>query len=160
MSVITFQCDESNREIIKEKFLKALHEHYSGSVYPNTKVKYEHEGEEVYAARLTELMNNELCQCTIEDESIKFEFDTTEDAGFSIASSVYQTGMGYCDEGLTFLKPLFESIVKALPDVTFEAQCECYDKWNSEEYCCSYDGETFECDAEWMEYEDFEYPEE
>ena len=82
------------------------------------------------------------------------EFDSTEDAGFMIASSVYGTGMGYSDEGLTFLKPVFDAFMEQMPDVCFEGECECCDKWVCEEFSCSYDGENFECDAEWMDYEE------
>lgn len=48
-------------------------------------------------------------------------------------------------------------IMKAFPDVCFEAECECYDNWVSEESQCSYDGEEFECDAEWADFEEFEF---
>jgi hypothetical protein len=84
---------------------------------------------------------------------LRIEFDSTEDVGFLIASGVYGTGMGYSDDGLTYLKPLFDSIIREISDVSFEAECECYDKWISDEYCCSYDGKNFECNAEWMDYE-------
>jgi hypothetical protein len=62
--------------------------------------------------------------------------------------------MGYSDDGLTFLKPVFDELMKELPDVCFEADCECFDKWTSDEYSCSYDGKTFECNAEWMEWDE------
>ncbi|MEE0965551.1 MAG: hypothetical protein U0L85_00705 [Bacilli bacterium] len=99
-------------------------------------------------------MKNELCKIEDTDDGICVEFDSTEDAGNSIASEVYGTGMGYCDLGLTYLKPLFNKIVKTFPNITFEADCECYDNWVSEEYHCSYDGENFTTDAEWAEYDD------
>lgn len=154
MSVIVFKCDSERVEEVKQKFWSILHSHYSGTVFPNTHVKYENEGEDVYAKRLSDLMTTELCNIEETEDGLRIEFDSTEDAGFSIASSVYGTGMGYSDEGLTYLKPLFDEIVNELPDVSFEAECECYDKWVSDEYHCSYDGENFECDAEWMDYEE------
>ena len=113
-------------------------------------MKYENEGKEVYAARLNELMEKELCKVEETEEGISVEFDSTEDAGFSIADNVYGTNMGYSDNGLTFLKPVFDELMKQMPDVCFEAECECSDSWVCEEYSCSYDGEIFECDAEWF----------
>ena len=154
MSIILFKCSPERKEEVKNKCWNILHEHYYYSVSPNTKVKYENEGETVYRRRLNELMQDELCKIEDIEDGIRVEFDSTEDAGFSIASSVYGTGMGYCDDGLTFLKPVFDELLKELPDVCFEAECECYDKWVSEEYHCSYDGNTFECDAEWAEYDE------
>lgn len=154
MSVIVFKCEDDRREDVKNKFWEILRDHYLGTVYPNTRVKYDNEGEEVYAKRMDELMKDELCKVENVDEGVRIEFDSTEDAGFSIADGVYGTGMGYSDEGLTFLKPLFEELIKQMPDICFEAECECYDKWVSDEYECSYDGECFECNAEWMDYEE------
>lgn len=154
MSVIVFKCVDENKAAIKKKVFDIIHNHYSGTVFPNTKVKYDHEGEEVYSQRLTELMNESLCVFEDVPEGIRVEFDTTEDAGFMIADCVYHTGMGYCDEGLTYLKPLFDEFLEKMPGVCFEGECECSDKWVCDEYHCSYDGENFECDAEWMEYEE------
>lgn len=154
MSVILFKCEEERKEELRSKCWQILHDHYSGSVFPNTRVKYENEGEDVYAKRLNNLMKSELCKIEDTEDGVRVEFDSTEDAGFSIADSVYGTGMGYSDEGLTFLKPVFDELMQQMPDVCFDAECECYDKWVSEEYHCSYDGENFECDAEWMEYEE------
>jgi hypothetical protein len=154
MSVINFRCTSEQKEDVKKKVWNILHEHYSSTVFPNTRVKYEDEGEDVYSSRLNKLMESELCKVEDTEEGIQFEFDSTEDAGFSIASAVYGTGMGYSDDGLTFLKPVFDALLKELPEICFEAECECYDKWVSEEYSCSYDGTNFECDAEWMEFEE------
>lgn len=151
MSVILFHCDSDKKEEVKNKCWEILHEHYYDSVYPNTHVEYENEGDDVYRSRLNELMQAELCKIEYTEDGIRFEFDSTEDAGFSIASGVYGTGMGYSDDGLTFLKPVFDALIKELPDICFEAECECFDKWVSEEYSCSYDGKYFDCDAEWME---------
>ena len=153
MSVILFKCGDERKEEVKKKCWEILYDHYSGTVFPNTKVKYEHEGHEVYSERLKTLMKESLCKIDDVEGGIRVEFDSTEEAGFMIADSVYGTGMGYSDEGLTFLKPVFDGLIQELPDVCFEAECECYDKWVSDEYHCSYDGENFECDAEWMDHE-------
>ena len=152
MSVINFKCSPEMREEVKTKCWNILQEHYFGSVFPNTRVEYKHEGKDVYLQRLNELMQAELCKVDDTEDGVRVEFDSTEDAGFSIASGVYGTGMGYSDDGLTFLKPVFDELMKELPDVCFEATCECYDKWVSDEYECSYDGNDFECDAEWAEF--------
>jgi hypothetical protein len=154
MSVILFKCENERKEDVKRKFFNILHDHYSDTVFPNTNVEYKHEGKDVYAERLMELMKSELCKVDDTDDGVRFEFDSTEDAGFTIAMGVYGTGMGYSDQGLTFLKPVFDALMKEMPDICFEAECECCDNWVSEEYSCSYDGETFECDAEWMDYEE------
>lgn len=154
MSVINFKCSPEQREEVKTKCWNAVHEHYSDTVYPNTNVKYENEGAAVYNKRLDDLMQSELCKVEETDDGLRFEFDSTEDAGFSIASGVYGTGMGYSDNGLTFLKNLFENLIKAMPDITFEAECECCDNWVSEEYTLVYDGSELSGDAEWFEYEE------
>ena len=154
MSVINFKCSPEQRDDVKKKCWSAIHKHYINSVFPNSNVQYKKEGKDVYSSRLDDLMTVELCKIEDTEEGISVEFDTTEDAGFSIASAVYGTNMGYCDEGLTFLKTLFDDIVQALPEIPFEAECECYDEWVSEEYSCSYDGKTLTGDAEWLNYED------
>ncbi len=154
MSVILFKCSPEKKEDVKKNVWNVLHQHYSGTVYPNTRVQYEHEGDEVYAARLHDLMKASLCKIEDKDNGIRVEFDSTEDAGFEIAHCVYGTSMGYSDEGLVFLKPVFDAFIKTMPDICFEGECECSDKWTCEEYHCSYDGENFECDAEWMEWEE------
>lgn len=154
MSVINFKCYLEQKEEVKNICWDILHKHYMESVSPNTNVDYEDEGEEVYAMRLTELMKNELCKVEDTEDGIQFEFDSTEDAGYSIAENVYGTSMGYSDNGLTYLEPVFDALIKQMPDVDFEAECECYDNWVSEEYSCSYIDGYFECDAEWMEDEE------
>lgn len=160
MSTIIFRCEEERKEELKSGVWRILHEHYSDTVFPNSNVKYEDEGSEIYTQRLYELMETELCKIDDTEDGVRVDFDSTEDAGFTIACGVYGTGMGYSDQGLTFLRPVFEAIMKEFPDVCFEAECECYDNWVSEEYQCSYDGECFECDAEWAEFdEDFEFEE-
>jgi hypothetical protein len=154
MSVILFKCGIERKEDVKKKCWAILHDHYSGTVFPNTNVDYKHEEKDVYAERLMELMKSELCKVDDTEDGVRFEFDSTEDAGFTIAMGVYGTGMGYSDQGLTFLKPVFDALMKEMPDICFEAECECCDNWVSEEYSCSYDGENFECDADWMDYEE------
>ena len=156
MSVIHFKCASEKRDEVKKQCWDLVHEHYSNTVFPNSNVKYENEGVAVYAARLDDLMTANLCKTEDTDDGINFEFDSTEDAGFTIASGVYGTGMGYSDSGLTFLKPLFEAIVDKLPDVPFTAECECFDNWVSEEYHLEYDGKELSGDAEWLYYQEFE----
>lgn len=148
MSIIYFQCEPNRKEELQTGVWKILQEHYLSSVYPNTHVEYEDEGDDVYSERMDILMKEELCTVTDTEDGICVEFDSTEEAGFSIAGSVYGTDMGYSDDGLTYLKPVFEAIIKAFPDVCFEADCECWDKWISEEYHCSYDGKEFVSEEE------------
>ena len=152
MSIIYFKCQPNVKEELKNGVWKILHEHYFCSVFPNTRVKYEDEGEEVYRKRLDELMKVELCKVRDTEDGICVEFDSTENAGFSIADSVYGTYMGYCDDGLTYVTPIFKEIIKVFPNICFEADCECMDKWICEEYHCSYDGEMFVSEQE--EYEE------
>ena len=151
MSVIGFKCSDERKDEVKKIVWNILKNHYLSSVFPNTRVQYEHEGDEVYAKRMDELMRASLCKFEDTEDGVRFEFDSTEDAGFEIADCVYGTSMGYSDEGLTFLKPVFDAFIEQMPDVCFEGECECFDKWVSDEYHCSYDGETFECDSEWMD---------
>lgn len=154
MSVINFKCSPEQREAVKQKCWEIIHNHYSTSVYPNSNVDYKNEGKEVYAQRLTDLMASELCKVEETEDGLSFEFDSTEDAGFSIAMGVYGTGMGYSDNGLTFLKPIFIALVEQLPDISFEAECECSDNWVCEEYTCAYDGKELTGDAEWFDYDE------
>ena len=154
MSIVLFKCEDKFKEELKIGVFKILHKHYLNTVSPNTHVKYKDEGEGVYSHRLNELMKTNLCNIEDTDNGISLEFDSTEEAGFLIADSVYETSMGYSDDGLTYLKPLFDNFIKEFPEICFEAECQCYDKWISEEYNCSYDGKTFECDAEWMDFEE------
>ncbi len=153
MSIIRFKCAEEQKENVKNVFWDILLEHYYDSVYPNTKVEYKNEGDNIYKERLNELMLGYLCKVEATDDGVNIHFDSTEDAGFAIADNVYRTGMGYSDDGLTYLRPLFMTLVEKLPDICFEAECECADKWIYEEYECSYDGKTFESSAEWDEFE-------
>ena len=98
------------------------------------------EGKEVYRARIDALMLDELCSIADGEDSIAVEFDSTEDAGFAIAERVYGTGMGYSDEGLTCLPPLFKNIAKEFPGICFEADTECIDKWAEAYDHFSFDG--------------------
>lgn len=150
MSVISFKCLPEKREEVKNVYWNILLEHYLNTVSPNSNVEYNDEGKEVYTARINELMKTELCKVEETEDGIQIEFDSTEDAGYLIATSVYGTNMGYNDNGLTYLKNLFDKLIEQMPDVDFEAYCECYDNWVSEEYDCSYIDGYFECGAEWM----------
>jgi len=148
MSTITFCCSEKDKDALKAGVLEILRNHYFITVHPNTNAKYENEGEEVYRERLNQLMKNKLCRFEETDEGVLVEFDSTEDAGFAIADEVYHTAMGYSDNGLTYIDPIFEAIVKAFPSVSFEADTECADNWVYEENHYSYDGETLTKDDE------------
>ena len=148
MSTITFCCSEKDKDALKAGVLEILRNHYFITVHPNTNAKYENEGEEVYRERLNQLMKNKLCQFEETEEGVLVEFDSTEDAGFAIADEVYHTAMGYSDNGLTYIDPIFEAIVKAFPSVSFEADTECADNWVYEENHYSYDGETLTKDDE------------
>ena len=154
MSVINFKCAPDKREFVKKTCWEIIRTHYLDTVYPNTNVKYQNEGKEIYLERLNELMKTELCKTEETEDGLSFEFDSTEDAGFSIAMGVYGTGLGYSDNGLTFLKPIFTALVEQLPDVSFEAECECSDNWVCEEYTCTYDGKELTGDAEWFDYDE------
>ena len=142
MSIIAFRCQEDDKERVKNAVWKILTDHYYNTVFPNTNVKYDNEGDEVYLSRLDDLMNTELCSISDTEEGIAIEFDSTEDAGFSIADDVYHTSMGYSDQGLTFVDPIFEKIVSALPGIPFEADTDCSDEWVEEQSHYSYDGDT------------------
>lgn len=146
MSVINFKCTPEQREYIKQTCWEIIRDHYLDTVHPNTRVQYDDEGREVYSARLDKLMESDLCEVEETEEGIAFTFDSTEDAGFMIGDDVYHTGMGYSDDGLIYLQPLFDALIEKMPDITFETDCDCSDKWTCTEYHCSYDGETFESD--------------
>ena len=143
MSSILFSCTNEQKDALKTGVREILRNHYFSTVRPNTNVEYKDEGKEVYLARLDELMKKgDLCQIEDADTGITVEFDSTEDAGFSIAEEVYHTSMGYSDNGLTWVDPIFEAIVEKFPGICFEADVECSDKWVYEENHYSYDGET------------------
>ena len=140
MSVISFICKEEDRDALKEGVRKALRDHYFLTVLPNSNVKYENEGKDVYLARLDELMNNSLCSITDTEDGISVEFDLTEDAGYQITSEVYHTSMGYNDNGLSEINMLFEKIIKAFPKATFESDYVLDDGYSYEESHYSYNG--------------------
>ncbi len=142
MSIIVFRCQEDDKERVKNAVLKILRDHYYNTVFPNTNVNYDNEGDEVYLSRLDELMNTGLCNVNDTEDGVAVEFDSTEDAGFSIANDVYHTGMGYSDQGLTFVDPIFEKIVAELPGIPFEADTDCSDRWVEEQSHYAYDGDT------------------
>ena len=148
MSTIVFHCKLEEMEEIKKGVRSILKNHYFTSVYPNTKVEYDNEGEDVYLARLEELMDSELCTISDTEDGFTVEFDSTEDAGFLIADHVYRTSMGYSDNGLTFIDPVFDSIVEGFPDVLFEADTICADQWVYEENHYSYDGKKLSKDED------------
>ena len=147
MSTITFTCDESQKESIKKGIWSILKNHYFTSAFPNTNVEYENEGDEVYLARLDDLMKDSLCQVEDTGSGISVTFDSTEEAGFSIASEVYGTSMGYSDWGLTNIVPVFEEIFEQFPSVPFDAHAECADSWAELEYDVSSDGITLKINS-------------
>lgn len=142
MSIIKFVCTDERKEDIKSGVFDIIREHYLSTAFPNTNAVYENEGKDVYRARLDELMRTELCSIDETEDGIAVEFDSTEDAGSSIAQNVYGTGMGYSDEGLTYLIPLFKSIAEKFPDICFEADTECIDSWVESYDHYSYDGDV------------------
>ena len=89
MSTIKFTCDESQKESIKKGVWSILKNHYFASAIPNTNVEYEDEGDEVYLARLDDLMKDRLCQVEDTGSGISVTFDSTEEAGFSIRGIWY-----------------------------------------------------------------------
>ncbi len=147
MSTITFNCTDSQKEALKAGIWEIIREHYLSTVFPNSNVQYENEGKAVYRDRISKLMEAELCTVSDEDEGIIVEFDSTEDAGYSIAASVYGTDMGYSDQGLTYLFPLFKQIAEKFNGICFEADTECIDKWVKAANHFSYDGNTLTVDG-------------
>lgn len=147
MSTIRFFCSEDQKEGLKTGVWKIVQDHYLKTAHPNSNADYKDEGIEVYRARMDQLMSAELCKAEDTEDGITVEFDSTEDAGCAIAENVYGTGMGYSDEGLTFLIPLFKGIVKEFPHIRFEADTECYDDWVSAENLYAYDGVTLTMDG-------------
>lgn len=153
MSIITFTCEQNEKETLKKGVWNIIHQHYFSTVFPNSNAEYEDEGKEVYSERLKELMEDELCKVNETEDGVLFEFDSTEDAGFSIADSVYGTSMGYSDNGLTYIDPIFENIIKEFPNICFEADTECADKWVYECNHYSYDGENLSKEFENEEFD-------
>lgn len=153
MSIITFTCEAAKRDEIKSGVWSIIHQHYLHTAFPNSRVTYENEGEAVYSERLQELMKTSLCQLNDTEDGFSIEFDSTEDAGLQIAWGVYKTGMGYQDQGLTYIDPIFDKIIKQFPDVCFEAAAECDDGWSCEQSKYVYDGTqlTKTEDGDWEE---------
>jgi len=147
MSMITFHCTDAQRDALKTGIWALIRDHYLSTVFPNSNVSYDHEGEAVYRERLSTLMEAQLCTLSEDDEGIQVEFDSTEDAGYAIAESVYGTAMGYSDQGLTYLFPLFKAIAAQFGDIPFEADTECYDEWAESSNHFSYDGDTLTVDG-------------
>ncbi len=147
MSIINFICDNTKKEALKAGMWELIREHYLSTAFPNTNAEYSRESKEVYRARLDELMRETLCRIDDTENGVAVEFDSTEDAGCSIASSVYGTQMGYSDQGLTYLMPLFRNIAEKFSDVLFEADTECVDNWVKAYNHYSYDGATLTIDG-------------
>ena len=154
MSIIKFVCTEEQKQNIIKGVWEIIKEHYFRAATPNNTIRYEYEGEDVYLGRLDELMQADLCAIVDTDDGFSFTFDSTEDAGMAIAGEVYGTSMGYCDNGLTFVNPIFETITKRYKDIPFKAHCECYDSWVSIECDFSYDGKTLKIDD--VDYEKYQ----
>ena len=133
MSTIKFRCTDEQKLLLRLGIFEIMENHYFKSVHPNTNAEYEDEGEAVYRERLKKLVSEKLCVFEDTEDGLSVEFDSTEDAGFFIADEVYHTSMGYSDNGLTYIDPIFAAIVKAFPDICFEADTECSDKWIDEE---------------------------
>ena len=142
MSTITFACSDAQKEEIKAGVWAILKDHYITSAYPNTNVTYKRESKEVYLERLEKLMQNSLCQIEDTDHGVCIAFDSTEDAGMSIASEVYGTSMGYSDSGLTYIVPVFEKIYNQFSSIPFNAHAECADSWVEMEFTATADGKT------------------
>lgn len=147
MSVVNFICSDTQKKELKAGVWELIREHYLSTVFPNSNVEYEYEGKDVYRPRMEILMQDELCKIQVSEDGITVEFDSTEDAGFSIAASVYCTGMGYSDQGLTYLFPLFKKIAEEFSNICFEADTECVDKWVETYNHFSYDGNVLTVDG-------------
>ncbi len=147
MSTISFVCSDLQKEELKAGVWELIREHYLGTVFPNSNVEYKNEGVDVYKERMGELMKAELCTISDSDDGITVEFDSTEDAGHSIAMSVYGTNMGYSDQGLTYLFPLFKKIAEKFSSICFEADTECIDEWAEAYNHFAYDGSVLTVDG-------------
>lgn len=154
MSTIKFRCTDEQKLSLRSGIFEIMENHYFKSVHPNTNAEYEDEGEAIYRERLKKLVSEKLCVFEDTEDGLSVEFDSTEDAGFFIANEVYHTSMGYSDNGLTYIDPIFVAIVKAFPDICFEADTECSDKWIDEENHYSYDGAMLIKDDEEIDYDD------
>lgn len=147
MSVINFVCNDAQKEELKAGVWEIIREHYLSTAFPNSNCEFTYEGKDVYRPRMEELMQSELCHIEETDEGIAVDFDSTEDAGDSIAMSVYGTDMGYSDQGLTYLFPVFKKIAEKFPEICFEADTECIDKWVEAYNHFSYDGNVLTVDG-------------
>ncbi len=147
MSIINFVCSDTKKEDLKNSVWELIREHYLSTVFPNSNCKFTYEGKDVYRPRMEELMQNGLCTIEETGDGITVEFDSTEDAGDSIAESVYGTDMGYSDQGLTYLFPLFKKIAEKFSDICFDADTECIDKWAESYNHFAYDGSVLTVDG-------------
>ena len=141
MSTIHFICNNQEKENLIKGVSSILFNHYFSTVSPNSNVEFDYEGDDVYRNRLRDIFDK-LCTFEETEQGVLVEFDSTEDAGFIIAAEVYHTSMGYHDDGLTYIDPIFDSIIEKFPTVLFEADTVCADKWAYEENHYSYDGKT------------------
>ena len=149
MSVITFRCKEHEKEKVKSVVWEIIKDHYYHTVFPNSHVEYDKNAAETYLSGLDELMHAQLCSMEDTADGIAVTFDSTEDAGYAIAENVYHTLMGYNDQGLTYLYPIFEKIVAALPGIPFEADVEIEDEQiGYEEHHYSFDGKSLRADED------------
>ena len=76
MSVINFKCSSERKEEVKNICWNILNKHYLNTVSPNTRVKYEDEGMDVYETRMNELMKSKLCKVVDNEDGIQIEFDS------------------------------------------------------------------------------------
>lgn len=129
MSLIVFKCGKDIKEDVLNGFWKILHDHYMSAAFPCTYEEYEDEGDDIYSERMNKLMESELVKVKRTRDGLSIEFDTTEDAGFSITDSVYKTGGGYSDQGLTYVDPIIDEVIRIFPTVCFDAQIVTYDEW-------------------------------
>ncbi len=147
MSTINFICSDTQKKNLKAGVWEIIREHYLSTAFPNSNVEFKYEGKDVYRPRMEELMKDGLCTIEENDSGITVEFDSTEDAGFSIAQSVYGTDMGYSDQGLTYLFPVFKIIAEKFSDICFEADTECINEWAESYNHFAYDGSVLTVDG-------------
>ncbi len=147
MSVINFACSEAERDTLKAGVWEIIREHYLSTVFPNSNVEFEYKGRAHYREDMENLMKAELCRIEFTDEGMAVDFDSTEDAGFAIAENVYGTGMGYSDQGVTYLNPVFKKIAEKFPGICFESDTECINEWAETYYHFGYDGAVLTIDG-------------
>lgn len=147
MSIIKFVCTDAQKEEVRAGVWEIIREHYLSTAFPNSNCKFTYEGKDVYRPRMEELMKSDLCTIEETEDGIAVDFDSTEDAGDSIAESVYGTDMGYSDQGLTYLFPLFKKIAEKFSGICFDADTECVNKWAESYNHFAYDGSVLTVDG-------------